>query len=367
MLLEQDAATLRKLGFRVQEHALRTLFPNDAAFEGLDLADWRGAATSLPWFIGVDRNSGGFPRTDWEGFDNTRVWRAGNRGSVASVLPEKPARGDYRALASGGFDLQYAPLMEYAAPGVRVILSQLDLCGRLAGRDGAPIVAPEAAAALARILDHAARPLPPAPAKVLVLEGGSNVANAFGELGIPFEKVGAAGDAAPGDVLVLGPDANAGDVTALVESGVKVLALALGGEETARTFPSAKATQRAWETYPDYNALVGKEPLLSGVSNADLQWLMPSCMAHLASFGGGDVLTVAHAGRGVFVYSGIAPWRFPTDALAVRHNRRRSQALATRLVANLGGAACDAFPGSGAALYADKPLATDDPYRYFRW
>ena len=41
--------------------------------------------------------------------------------------------------------------------------------------------------------------------------------------------------------------------------------------------------------------------------------------------------------------------------------------LATRLVANLGGAACDAFPGSGAALYADRPLATDDPYRYFRW
>jgi hypothetical protein len=33
----------------------------------------------------------------------------------------------------------------------------------------------------------------------------------------------------------------------------------------------------------------------------------------------------------------------------------------------LGGAACDAFPGSGAALYADRPLATDDPYRYFRW
>lgn len=32
-----------------------------------------------------------------------------------------------------------------------------------------------------------------------------------------------------------------------------------------------------------------------------------------------------------------------------------------------GGAACDAFPGSGAALYADRPLATDDPYRYFRW
>ena len=51
----------------------------------------------------------------------------------------------------------------------------------------------------------------------------------------------------------------------------------------------------------------------------------------------------------------------------MRHNRRRAQALVTRLVANLGGAACDAFPGSGQALYADKPIAIDDPYRYFRW
>ena len=367
VMLEQDAATLKKLGFRVQEHALRTLFPNDAAFEGLDLSDWRGASTSLPWFIGVDRNSGGFPRCDWEGFDNTRVWRAGNRGAVASALPEKPARGDYRALLSGGFNLQYAPLMEYAADGVRVILSQLDLCGRLSGRDGDPIVAPEATAALARILDHAARPLPPAPAKVLVLERGSNVATTFGELGIPFEKAAAAGDAKPGDLLVLGPDANAGDLTALVESGVRVLALGVGGEETRRTFPFAKAAQRRWETCPTFNEQIGKEPLLSGVSNADLQWLMPSCMAHLATFNDGDILTVVPAGKGVLVYCGIAPWRFSQDEKPLRHNRRRAQALVTRLVANLGGAACDAFPGAGQPLYADTPIAIDDPYRYFRW
>ena len=367
VMLEQDAATLKKLGFRVQEHALRTLFPNDAAFEGLDFSDWRGVSTSLPWFIGVDRNSGGFPQCDWEGFKNTRVWRAGNRGAVASALPEKPARGDYKAILSGGFNLQYAPLMEYSADGVRVIFSQLDLCGRLSGRNGDSIVAPEAVAALARILDYAARPLPPAATNVLVLERGTNVASTFGELGIPFKKASAASDAAPGDVLVLGPDANAGDLTALIESGVKVLALALGGEETMKTFPAAKATQRKWESYPTFNAQIGKEPLLAGVSNADLQWLMPSCMSHLATFNGGDILTVVHAGKGVFVYNGIAPWRFSTDEKALRHNRRRAQALVTRLVANLGGAVCEAFPCSGQKLYADKPLDIDDPYRYFRW
>ena len=244
--------------------------------------------------------------------------------------------------------------------------SQLGLCGRLPGRDGEPIVAPEVVAALGRILDYAARPLAAAPAKVLVLERGANVATTFGELGIPFKKAAAAGDAKPGDVLVLGPDANAGDLTQLVESGVKVLALALGWDETAKTFPASKATKRGWESYPVFNELVGKEPLLSGVTNADINWLRPSSVAYRASFDG-DILTVKHAGKGVFAYSGIAPWCFDTKELTMRHNRRRAQALVTRLVANLGGAACDAFPGSGQPLYADKPIATDDPYRYFRW
>ena len=36
-------------------------------------------------------------------------------------------------------------------------------------------------------------------------------------------------------------------------------------------------------------------------------------------------------------------------------------------VANLGGAVADVFPGTGAKLYADKPIAIDDPYRYYRW
>lgn len=367
VVLEQDAATLKKLGFRVQEHALRNLFPNDAAFSGLDLTDWRGVSTSLPWFIGVDRNSGGFPRCNWEGFDNTRVWRAGNRGAVASTLPEKPARGDYRALLSGGFNLQYAPVMEYSSAGVRVVFSQLDLCGRLASRCGAPTVAPEALSALARILDYAARPIAPAKGRVLVMEGGTNVASTFQELGIKFEKAAAASDAKPGDVLVLGPGAKSGDVTALVESGVNVLALALMGDETAAVFPSSKPTKRQWGTYADYNAQIGKEPLFSGVSNADIQWNMPSCMAHLAKFNEADILTAVHSGKGVFVYDGVTPWRFAKEEKALRHNRRRAQALVTRLVANLGGAVAEAFPGSGEALYADKPLDIDDPYRYFRW
>ncbi len=40
------------------------------------------------------------------------MWRCGNRGNVASVLIEKPAKGDWRALVDGEFDLPYAALLE---------------------------------------------------------------------------------------------------------------------------------------------------------------------------------------------------------------------------------------------------------------
>ena len=367
VVLEQDTATLNKLGFRTQEHGLRELFATDLAFADVDAGDWRGVSTLLPWFIGIDKMSGDFPRVEWQGFTNTRVWRAGNRGTVASVLPEKPARGDFKALLSGGFNLQYAPLMAWEQTGKRVIFSQLDLCGRKAGRDGTDIVAPEAALMLAKILGYANRPLMSAPAKTLVLEGGADVAKTFGELGIPFAKAAAASDAKPGDLLVIGPNAKADDITALVASGVKVLALSLSGGEVNAAFPAAKATDRRWETYADYNEQVVKDPVFDGISNADIQWNYAGCMAGLAKFGESGVLAAFREGKGVFVANGVTPWRFDKNEQPIRHNRRRAQGLLTRLVANLGGAVADVFPGTGAKLYADKPIAIDDPYRYYRW
>ena len=67
------------------------------------------------------------------------------------------------------------------------------------------------------------------------------------------------------------------------------------------------------------------------------------------------------------VFSSVVPWTFDAKEQNLRLNRRRAQGLVTRLVANLGGAVADVFPGVDAQLYADKPIAIDDPYRYFRW
>ena len=60
----------------------------------------------------------------------TRVWRCGNRGNVASVLIEKPARGDFLPIVDGGFSLQYSPLLEYREGQGLVLFCQLDVTGR---------------------------------------------------------------------------------------------------------------------------------------------------------------------------------------------------------------------------------------------
>ena len=56
-----------------------------------------------------------------------RLWRCGNRGNVASVLIEKPARGDFLPILDGGYSLQYGLLLEYREGQGMMMFCQLDL------------------------------------------------------------------------------------------------------------------------------------------------------------------------------------------------------------------------------------------------
>ncbi len=362
LFLEQDTATLRKLGFRVQEHGLRNLFAIDSAFAGLDLTDWRGRSSLLSEMLDEDRNKAAFPRWDWDGHKNTRVWRAGNRGVVASVLPEKPAIGDFRALVHGGFDLQYAPVLEYAKPGIRIVFSQLDICGRSER-------SPEAEEALASLLRIASSPLVIRyPPTVQVLEGkAGKVSSVLDALKIPFTPVASASEAdARGRLLVVGPGAKVGSLEDVVKGGLNVLALGLSADEANALLPGLGAKKCGRHEYPAVSDELLKKPIFHNISNADLQWLYPSQMEGLARFGD-DMLATRQIGNGHVVFSSIVPWAYDEKEIALRHHRRRAFALVTRLVCNLGGAPDDAFLDSKTPLYVDKSLADDDPYRYYRW
>ncbi len=138
VVFEQTSEALEKrLGFRVAEYGLRQVFPripDHPLLAGLkveNLHDWRGSATLLP--PRLEHTAGHAfegPAVEWCGIEVPHVWRCGNRGNVASVLIEKPARGDFLPVLDGGYSLQYSPLMEYREGKGMVLFCQLDVTGR---------------------------------------------------------------------------------------------------------------------------------------------------------------------------------------------------------------------------------------------
>src|SRR5208282_5302853 len=147
IVFEQTGDVLEKrFGFRIAEYGLRQLFPRVPVHplrEGLDvegLRDWRGEATILPprltYTIGEAYRQT-TPVIQWCGLDVPRVWRCGCRGNVASVLIEKPAKGDFLPILDGGYSLQYSPLLEYREGKGVVLFCEVDVTGRTKSDPGA--------------------------------------------------------------------------------------------------------------------------------------------------------------------------------------------------------------------------------------
>src|SRR4029079_5729596 len=94
------------------------------------LQAWCGEATILPPRLGYQMRPRYGPTVRWCDIPVTRVWRCGNRGNVASVLIEKPARGDFLPIVDGGFALQYSPLLEVREGKGMVLFCRMDVTGR---------------------------------------------------------------------------------------------------------------------------------------------------------------------------------------------------------------------------------------------
>ena len=137
VMFEQTPEVLeQRFGFRVAEQGLRWVFkrvPDHPLLAGIgeeNLRNWRGAATLLPPRLNYEIGPRHAPEVKWCGIPVTRLWRAGNRGSVASVLIEKPARGDFMPILDGGFSLQFSPLLEYREGRGLMLFCQMDVTGR---------------------------------------------------------------------------------------------------------------------------------------------------------------------------------------------------------------------------------------------
>jgi hypothetical protein len=338
LVFEQDAETLRdRLGFRINLHGLRQLYPrtpDHPALAGLtadSLRDWRGEATMVPPYLTdlpeVEPHN---PIWNWQGFDNTRVWRCGSRGAVASVLIEKPTKGNWTALVDGGFDMQYAPLLEGVFGKGRIIFCQMDVTGRTEGD-------PAGERLVSNLVAYLREAAAPAASPCLAV-GDQRVASLAHSLGVRL------GDS--GSLLLVGPGADLVAVRSRVEQGANVLALGLGAADVAKLVPGASA-----EAVPGYSQLgnpSGKP--FAGISNSDLHWRTKLDYTAVRPGGpvadiGSDALRVAKVGQGTVVLCQVAPWMLDDEAKPyLRTSKRRSLFLLGQLLRNLGAAMDSPLP-----------------------
>ncbi|MBN8215839.1 MAG: beta galactosidase jelly roll domain-containing protein [Spirochaetes bacterium] len=335
LFFEQDCESLmNRLGLRATEVGLRTVFRRSAShpvLAGLPeaaLHDWRGASTLTPPFLPnlpVVENAD--PSWFWCGFENKRVWRCGNSGNLASVLIEKPPVGHWRPLLDGGFDLQYAPLLEYIEGQGRIVFCQLDLTARTADDP--------AADALARRLVAYLAAAEPEPARKVVYAGGDKGAALLTALGVSWTPLGGQ---LPGreHLLVLAPGAGAVDVAGARAKGAHLLALGLPEADMARFFPAAKVStgSELSRLIPDLSSAA-----YNGLSQAELHWRTRPAFARLLDTDATSsaALRATTAGASTLVLCQVAPWDFDAAKKPyLRPTFRRSAFLVSRLLANLG-------------------------------
>jgi hypothetical protein len=167
VFFEQTGGALETfLGLRAVTRASRQLWIRDAAHpfvRGLgnaDLTDWRGRTTLAP----LDG-----PPADLEASQRWKgVWRCSHRGTVASVLAEKPHVGAFRPVLDGEFDLRYMALWEVLEGNGRLVFCQADVSDRL-GKE------PAADRLVANILEDVRNWKPPAAvAACLVTADGTS-------------------------------------------------------------------------------------------------------------------------------------------------------------------------------------------------
>ena len=337
IVFEQTAEALtERLGFRVNVHGMRRVFrriPSHPVLDGLadaHLADWAGSAGLTSPALDLPPIESHNPTWTWCGFRNTRVWRCGNRGNVASVLIEKPPVGNWAPIVDCGFDLQYAPLLEYREGSGLIVFCQLDVTGRSLS----DVVTQHVVRNLVAYADSA----PGRKRRDVYYAGDAEGRSLLASLGVPFAELGA-GSADADSLVVVGGDGAvppAGVHDALA-SGARFLGLGMGSE-AIRSWLDRDLECAVESRYSRLvDDLSAKE--LMGVSNSDLHWRtrVEAPFFPTSTRGESPALRVLSIGSGRAVLLQTPPWVFDAQAKPyLRTTRRRSVFLVSRLLANLG-------------------------------
>ncbi len=386
IIFEQTSQVLEKrLGFRVVEYGLRQVFrrvPDHRLLTGITaehLRDWRGAATITSPRLKYESRPRYGPTVKWCDIPVTRVWRCGNRGNVASVLFEKPARGDFLPILDGGFSLQYSPLLEYREGQGMILFCQLDVTGRTE-------TDPVAENLTRNVFDYVST-WKPAPRRTLVYSGdraGLAHLESAGIRAIALDTAKLSRD----QVLVVGPGgghtlaSSAPAIALWLKAGGNLLAIGLDEQEASAFLPFTIHTKAAEHISAHVDHHEPPSPW-DGVGPADLHNRDPRNVPRItagATVNGDGVLAAAEGMNVVFCQ--LVPWQWKSDAPPnVKRTYRRVSFLVSRLLANMGASGdtpiirrfatpvtdIEAAPRWRTGFYLDQPEESDDPYRFFRW
>jgi len=386
VIFEQAADVLEKrFGFRVAEYGLRRVFPrvpDHPALAGVgaeQLRDWRGEATLNPPRLQTEMRPRYGSTVLWCDLPVTRLWRCGNRGNVASVLIEKPARGDFLPVVDGGYGLQYSPLLEFCEGRGVILFCQLDVTGRTEPD-------PTAERLVQNLLGYVTA-WRPAPMRKAVYAGAPAGRAHLESAG--FSVASHAGGALdPGMLLILGPGAARDPAISKMaiadfqKAGGRVTALGLSQSDFDALLPFKidSATREHIASFFEPGRAGWR---FAGIGPADLHNRDPRMLPLItagASIVGDGVLAAAEQDSVVFCQP--APWDFdPQKQGNLKRTFRRTAFAVTRLLANQGVASSspvlERFHSPSTAtppekrwrhgLYLDQPEEWDDPYRFFRW
>ena len=397
VVFEQTADVLEKrLGFRTEEYGLRQAWPRVpdspllAGLSSENLRDWRGSSTLLPptMAYALSQKYNGAPAVTWCGLEVTRLWRCGNWGNVASVLIEKPSRGDFLPIVDGGYALQYSPLLEYREGRGLVLFCQLDVTARTATE-------PAAETTVNNILRYVDR-WRPAPRRTALYTGDPAGRDWLAACGI--EAASFQGEPpASNQTLVVGPGggrelvAQSQAIAAWLKAGGRVLALGLD-EAEASSFLPVKVTMQSAEHIASSFAPFSADSPLAGVAPADVHNRdprnLPLVTGGASPFGDG---VLAAAGNVVFCQlppfqvsktmgAMNSPAHHGPEPFNLRRTFVRTSFAVSRILGNLGVSGRtpllerfgDPVGGSTPGrwldgLYLTKPTEWDDPYRFFGW
>ncbi|HMC27311.1 MAG TPA: hypothetical protein VKM56_05890, partial [Verrucomicrobiae bacterium] len=384
VIFEQAGEVLEKrFGFRVAEYGLRQVFPrvpDHPALAGVGAEhwrDWRGEANILPPRLKYELRPRYGPTVKWCDIPVTRPWRCGNRGNVASVLIEKPARGDFLPIIDGGYSLQYGPLMEYREGRGMILFCQMDVTGRT---ESDP-----AAETLTRNIVQYASDWKPAPARTAVYAGdpaGKRHLEAAGFAVTSYDG----GKLLDDQVLVVGPggekELNKERIADWLNHGGTFLAIGLDQRAVNATL-SIPVSFKTAEHISAFFESASINSVFRGIGPGDLHNRDPRELPFVSSGAtaiGDGILATANNGKIVFCQ--IVPWQFdPTQQSNLKRTYRRASFVLTRVLANLRVASASPIvarfhaPVEAAnsekrwlnGLYLDQPEEWDDPYRFFRW